>query len=386
MYARRTLVVAWIPAIFLIAELPGECLADKVVLKSGKTYHGRIVEETDTSVTIETDDGKTTKQPKSIVKQILKSEINEQELEALRPDSPERYFEVGLRLADDADDPRIRGCAQHLLQVAIERDDNKFGIPGNMMLARLTDGEERIRYLLEVFRRDSSQDLIKEQLLAAKNQAFQEHQVFPKLRRDSQKTSMAIAIREESDFLAAQLAPVWPRLPQDIAKLSTVKEAKPCNICKGMGVRPCGTRGCVKGVVSCGVCKGEGTLTRTRYAVTTSGGGFNVDKVTCDRCDGRPKWQCRECGGAGKKPCLACSGERAKGEKTKSIPLPPDLEQKLDMVSSLVSRQPDTSWARELLVDDRTPFRGLATKGPIPDTVIKGRYYRRGGDWKDRPN
>ena len=81
MCACRMSIVTWISLMLLCAKLTRECLADKVVLKSGKTYHGRIVEETDTSVTIETDDGKEpTKQPKSIVRQILKSEI----LEVLR--------------------------------------------------------------------------------------------------------------------------------------------------------------------------------------------------------------------------------------------------------------------------------------------------------------
>jgi hypothetical protein len=86
-----------------------------------------------------------------------------------------------LRLADDADDPRIKACAQHLVQVAIELDDAKFAIPGHMMLARLTDGDERIKHLLAVLRLDSGQDMVKEQLFATKSRAMQEHQVFASL-------------------------------------------------------------------------------------------------------------------------------------------------------------------------------------------------------------
>jgi hypothetical protein len=62
-----------------------------------------------------------------------------------------------------------------------------------------------------------------------------------------------------------------------------------------------------------------------------------------------------------------------------------DVKQKLGDAVQVLGQPSDASWARELIVQDRSAFRGIKAATIDVKTLVKGRYYRRGGEWMDKP-
>ena len=145
-------------------------------------------------------------------------------------------------------------------------------------------------------------------------------------------------------------------------------------------MRPCMGRRCVKGFVSCNRCKGVGNLPRTNVSMGPSGGSFSVTKELCPDCDGRARWTCPQCQGKGNNPCQACANKLKTNDALAS-----DVKQKLDYAVQILNLPPDSSWARELIVQDRSPFRSSTAMTLDAKTQVKRRYFRRSGGWTDRP-
>jgi hypothetical protein len=367
----------------LVSCYPLQVRGDKIVLKSGVSKYGTIKSETDTSVTIVDDADRPSTFARSQIKEIVRAGVNEGELESLHPSAPDRYFEIGSRYAEDADDPKVRACAQHLLMAAIDLDSDKYAIPARLLLARLADGSERANHLLAVLVRDSKQELAREQLARWKQESVEGRGNWNdlsddiKLAQQGRPAPLVNALKGDSKRLAVQLDPLWPNAIEDLSKLPV---SDTCNICKGRGVRRCSGYRCVGGMVSCGRCGGAGNVPRTTVVMGPSGGGVSVTKELCPRCNGGARWRCQRCNGSGNNPCQACANKPKANEVIAG-----DVKQKLENVAQILNRPSDSSWARELIVQDRSAFRHPTATTSDLQGQVKSRYYRRDGEWKDRP-
>jgi hypothetical protein len=356
---------------------------DKILLKSGKSKYGTIESQTDTRVTIVDEAGGKTTFARSQIKEVIVAGVKEEELESLKPSEPNRYFDVGSQYAEDADDPKVRACAEHMLLAAIDLQPDKYAISAHLLLARLAEGPQRAQHLIAVLKLDPKQEFAREQLASLSHGSAEDRRYWDELQSDlrmaqeGRPAPLVNALKEDSKRLATQLAPLWPNMIDDLSKLPV---SDTCKICKGRGVRPCSGRRCVKGTVSCSRCTGNGTVPRTSVVMGPSGGGVNVTRETCPSCDGRPKWKCSVCNGAGNNPCTACANRPKTNES-----LANDVKQKLGDAVQVLGRPSDASWARELIVQDRSAFRGIKAATIDVKTLVKGRYYRRGGEWMDKP-
>ncbi|MCE9581047.1 MAG: hypothetical protein K8T20_00875 [Planctomycetes bacterium] len=291
----------------LVVAIASVALADKLVLKDGRSYEGVVLEENDTSVKIKTAKATLTfarDQVASIEKVSGPLQEREEKLAALNPANAEGYLAVATWMTvgkgkEVFDLPTVRRlCAiASKLNPALACDaqmllGNKLETLGThreaatcfamALVAKPGDPDARIR-LGEVrgaLETDAKKEM--EQLAACLDLVVSERyaEALPKLQKAESLATAELA----KGFIGMTIED----LTRDIAR--RVK----CTNCDGLGI------------AECPACKGDGLIECAECGGSGSKKGFTAGKGE----DGIASKVCRTCYGIGSLLCVKCKAER----------------------------------------------------------------------------
>ncbi|MBI2923324.1 MAG: hypothetical protein HYY18_19890 [Planctomycetes bacterium] len=291
-----------LPAIALCLALAAVALADKLVLKDGRTYEGTIVEESDEKVTIRTAKATLTfprKDVESIEKGSNPVEEREKRLTALDPDSPGGYLEAAewlvtqKELADEATVSKLCNIASYL--------DPALAGQAQVTLGRFLLAKGKRPEAAAAFQRAISgdpankdahaalKDLKGEASEAAKKQMRQLDKALELVRMQKYKEAVA-ALRKCTKLAFADKAPQF--LNMTIEEFANDLQSRlPCETCKG------------KMKDKCTPCKGTGLIECTSCGGTGKRKGLPKNATFAQET-------CKSCWRAGALLCQSCGAKR----------------------------------------------------------------------------
>lgn len=288
--------------------------ADKLFLKDGRTYEGKILEESDAGVKIKTAKATLTF-PKEQIDKIERGtsmmEVLEGKLESLSPEAPETYVEAAEWCVKEkvGDEPTV----ERLANIAMALDPAFCG-RGNAVLGDFSaargDRVQAAEYYFRAFLADWKNPVAKRKLQEYKD-ALDERN---KRQMDKLRDALTLAIDNKlADAIpalsAAKGAPFanlistyMPAYRSVDMLVEDIKARVPCKTCNN------------KGTIKCPQCDGQGTLKCTvcggkGYKEVKLGGTNEVRKETCQTCNKAGKVRCPRCKEIkGAMRCSTCKG------------------------------------------------------------------------------
>ncbi|MBI2922728.1 MAG: hypothetical protein HYY18_16875 [Planctomycetes bacterium] len=299
-------------AVFAAAGLTAA--ADKLFLKDGRTYEGKIVEEGDAGVKIKTSKATLTF-PKDQIDKIERGtsmmETLEGKLEELSPEAPETYVATAEWCVKEkvGDEPTV----ERLANIAMALDPSFCG-RGNTVLgdfaAARGDRVQAAEFYFRAFLADWKNPVAKRKLQEYKD-ALEERNA---RQMDKLRDALTLAIDNKlaeaiPALSAARGAPFanlistyMPSYRSVDALIEDIKARVPCKTCNNKGTIKCfqcdGT-----GSLKCTACGGKG------YKEIRLGGTGEVRKEICPVCNKSGKVRCPRCKEIkGATKCSTCKG------------------------------------------------------------------------------
>jgi len=301
---------AFLSAVFLAAGLA--VMADKLIMKDGRVFEGKIVEETDTTVKIKMAKG-TIPFPKDQIEKIERGtssvDVLEEKLEALSPSNPAAYVDLAQWCVEQkmGDDPLII----RLANIGMGLDGSLCG-RGNALLgdiaAAKSDRGEAAECYRQAFMADWKNPEIRRKFLEYRGGLEEQSKRQMGKLRDALSTAIDGKLEDAlPGLIAGRNAPCANQVTTFMsvyssyqAFLSDMQARVPCKTCAGTGSTKCSQ--CDGGAVfTCTVCGGK----KVREV---KGGGKVIRTEKCGTCDGKGRINCPKCGATGKVKCGTCKG------------------------------------------------------------------------------
>lgn len=152
----------WILALSVAFLILRPSLAAEVVLTSGTSAIGFIVQVNSSEVQVRTSEGVTLNVSRSKVREIRPA-FDVSRLESLSPAKPEGYFEYAEELAEMKRDPESREAALRIFQLAATLAPEKYlrgGLLGMISVARNATERERFLYALRYHAPEAATNLV----------------------------------------------------------------------------------------------------------------------------------------------------------------------------------------------------------------------------------
>jgi len=305
---RSARTFGWIAAVGLLGWSIS-CPAAVVVMKGpdGQERHvgGWIVERSSVHVCVLTASGERTRIPLGYILKEVPA-CDQETLEALSPEAPEKYIKTGKALVAKREDPEARELGRRLLMIGARLNPDKYYVDACTALADTATeemaGAEHLCRLLTA--RPSDKDRLarlRELLPRYEHTLNQELGDIAAGCREYVKGSPK-ALLGTIEGLRTQtakrlVAGIFP----NVSELRTAA-AEVCPKCKGEKTVACANCGGY-GATECKKCKGKGIATE-RYM---SYRNVTVEK-SCDACGQVGSVRCEVCGGVGRGICPTCLG------------------------------------------------------------------------------
>ncbi len=252
---------------FLLLALASFAFADRVILKDGRSFEGEIVEETDAGVKI-----KTTKATlffaADLVASVEKGTSPLQErgkrLEALEPDSPEKYVELAEWMLDAGKDVSDEKVMRKVCNIAASLDPS-LAARSQLALGKFLLVKKEREDAATAFARALAADGENEE--AKKLLATLSEERAAAARKQLQQLKEAVGLMADLRYKDA--------LPK-LRKVLTFYYADKCRDFTGM------------------------TIEQLEHDAQR--------RVPCEACKGHPRIACKRCGGTGLLKCEKCEG------------------------------------------------------------------------------
>ncbi|NUN48762.1 MAG: hypothetical protein HUU15_08050 [Candidatus Brocadiae bacterium] len=301
---RRCTLVALALVVLTLAPA-GLAVADKIVLKDGRTYEGTILQETEESVKIRTAKATMTFQ-KNQIESIEKSESKvgdlDKRLTSLDPAQPQKYLETARWLTKEGRELFDVGLLRRLCNAAASRD-------------RSLAAESQLLLGKELLERGSRLDAARSFARAANADSDEGAALRDKTLtqlRENLTTDLRAPLEGLDLVIAGNLPDALPKLQKSGAAILEELAAAPLNqswdmfvtdIASRVMCKPCGG----SALVSCPACEGTGIIKCNTCLGTGSKGGHKAGK---DMVVLFKDTVCRACYGQKSSLCVKCAAER----------------------------------------------------------------------------
>ncbi|MCE9584773.1 MAG: hypothetical protein K8T20_19960 [Planctomycetes bacterium] len=283
-----------------------EAVADKLTMKDGRVFEGRVISENDREIKIRTARATLTV-PRDQVERIDKGtstlQQRDEKLEALTLEKPEEYIDVASWLLGEGASVWDSDLFRRLCAIPVAQDP-RLAVRANLVLGRGWEAHGRPEEAAEAWARAEAADPADPEArrLAASGRKTLESAARRRVE------ALRNALRAASNENFAEAVPVLrnsqggPGATEAEASLGRSLDAMTTDLQRRIRCKPCeGTA-----QIECPLCKGTGAL----QCADCGGTGARSSFTTGREAKGTERKLCRACLGMGNALCTNCKAER----------------------------------------------------------------------------